>query len=136
TSIAVWVVAIVAVAAFAFSGRSISSGLASAADWVPPLGWVLYAMGIKSGNVPATLFTAAVAGLALAALPRACQKLRRDYVLPIVLTGTENVARLKRQPTQTGESGIEAMSARNAVKASLQARGIAAGFDWKKAGWL
>jgi len=67
---------------FGWRQMALVNWLSGFAFWIPPVGWVLYAMGINAdaGLVHDTL-PSVMAGVVLVAFPVAYRRLRRDYVL-------------------------------------------------------
>jgi hypothetical protein len=109
--------------------------LASQAHWIPPTGWILYALGIsRSQGFPGDLWPSLTTGLVLALLPKAYQHLRNHYALPENGLAAEKI-RAKMNAREQAEASDD--SARNnAITARIRNREFLAGIEWRKHGWL
>lgn len=111
--------------------------LSAAAFWIPPAGWIQYALGLSfshgaaSGWVPSL-----IAGTLLACYPLARRRLQRGYVLSeasfaqafrSTATGEAAALRLKEYGEMFAQSPQDA-------SASVKARTFLNQFDWRKAG--
>lgn len=109
--------------------------LASQAHWIPPTGWILYALGISgSHGFPGDLWPALTTALALALLPKAYQHLRNRYVLP----ETRLLSAKAQAKINVGGrvESLEDTTHNNAIIARIRSREFLAELHWQKFGWL
>lgn len=111
--------------------------LSGAAYWIPPAGWIHYALGLSlsSGGV-SDWVPCLIAGTMLAGYPIARRRLERNYVL------NETVFAQAFRSSATGEAaalrlkdyGAQFAQAPQDVDASVRARAFLDRLDWRKAG--
>lgn len=111
--------------------------MSAAAYWIPPAGWVHFALGLKvSSGAGHDWVPCLIAGTALAVFPIARRRLERNYQL------TEGVFAQAFQFTATGEAaalrlkdyGEQFAQPPQDVSASIAARAFLDQLDWRKAG--
>jgi hypothetical protein len=109
--------------------------LSEVAYWVPPTGWLVYAMGISpSKGLARDLWPCLISGVVLAVFPLAYHRLRSRYLL------SEERAIRAQRATVSGQGGLSdfpEMAAHFTESASEVATGIRrgelqAGLDWRR----
>lgn len=113
--------------------------LSCAAYWIPPAGWIQYALGFSISQGPVSDWVPClIAGTVLAAYPVARQRLQRGYVLNeavfaqafrLSATGEAAALRLK-------DHGAKFTQSEQDVSASVKGRAFLDRLDWRKAGWV
>ncbi len=118
------------------SGATVIKPLAALAAWVPPMGWILYSMGISPPhNVLFEWWTALSFATVLFSLPLAYRRLRADFKMPEVALGTE-VQRGAIESWRRLESDGSNPDAFAGITAAIRRRDFLKGFDWRRAGWV
>ena len=122
-----------------FGGRmpEVVSWFSAAAYWIPPAGWIYYALGLNvSHGVGSDWIPSLLAGTVLACYPIARRRLHRGYKL------SEAIFARAFQFTATGEAaslrlaeyGEQFAQPAQDASASVKARAFCDQLDWRKAG--
>ena len=118
------------------SGTALTKSVAGLASWVPPVGWVLYAMGVSPPrNVLIQWWPALSFAVLLFLLPRAYQRLRKTAVVPeraLIKEAKQGAVEAWRRAESDG-SNPEAFSG---ITAAIRRREFLEGFNWRRAGWV
>jgi hypothetical protein len=109
--------------------------LAQSADWIPPVGWILSALGAsrRVGHGP-ELWSCVASGVILALAPLAYRHLRRSYALGeqefAAARGVAPGGSLAGHPEVAAQFEVEP----EAVRAAVRATPFQAGVDWPSLG--
>lgn len=132
-------IAAIGVMFFGNSLPGLVGGLNHAAYWIPPAGWIHYALGLSfSQSVASDWVPCLIAGVVLAGYPIGRQRLHRRYLLnegsfaqAFRLTATGEAAALRLK-----EYGAQFAQAPQDVSASVQTGAFLDRLDWRKAGFV
>jgi len=123
---------------FGWRQPALVNWLSEFAYWVPPMGWILHAVGIiGDAGVVHDALPAVIAGAMLVAFPVAYSRIRRAYVLD------EEQFAAARKATVTGEAAASPWQEfvdrftdePAAVESDLRSRRFLERLDWRRLGW-
>ncbi len=116
--------------------RPIVSAIASASNWLPPMGWISYVIGIVPPRNPLLeLWPAVSLAAVLLSLPLAYRKLRDNYAVPEGLLEGERERGTVEAARRASDDG-ETADANAGIKAAIRTRAFLSESNWAKAGLI
>lgn len=116
---------------------TVTNLVSRAADWLPPLNWTLYALGVSPAeSYVGLLWVCLELGLLLAALPFAWRRLRRNYVLNEEVFAAARRLIPTPDPIGAPELAEQLSQSPQEVRSAIQKAEFREGLDWSALGWI